>query len=69
MNVYLLRNIFWRWVIVNVGEPHLAWTGARWAPHRDGVQEVESLFQFYDREDAAECARADGFQVVAERAA
>jgi hypothetical protein len=26
-----------RWIIIRADYPTLAWTGARWAPHRNGV--------------------------------
>jgi hypothetical protein len=50
---YVAKGAFGRWVIVNVLDRRLAWSGSRWVPHDRGIpQTAVQVSNFESREEA-----------------
>jgi len=57
--------VFGRWYVVNAENPHLAWSGSRWVNHSAGLPaEGIQICNFDNWEEARDCARECGFEIV-----
>jgi len=53
-----------RYIVVNDVSPQLAWTGARWTQHKNGVpSESIAISDFKTLQAAEKCARGAGFEI------
>lgn len=58
----IVKNVFDRWILVNVYAPKLlAWSGSKWVQHNDGLPSGGfQVCNFYTKEEAARYADERG---------
>jgi hypothetical protein len=62
---YIFRNTLGRWVLGNLEQPELAWSGSQWMPHRHGLPAGKvQISNLGSREEAWLYAEDAGFVIA-----